>query len=179
MALCIIAQRGVFSTDYNNYSLRGYDVDALVSRVRDLLREARPELVWLPETSQIGVEHNRLRTARAEKPVDEIEPLMADLWAQAAQEQLSKMTPAERDFCKLVDNAPDINTVLRLNEQKAALARSVPDIAAAAGLSHRKLAERFGIPYRTMEAWCSGDRQCAPYVRLMMQECLGLYKPQQ
>lgn len=52
--------------------------------------------------------------------------------------------------------------------------RSVPQIAAAAGLSQRKLAERFGIPYRTVENWCGGKNACPAYVRMMMQECLGM-----
>ena len=51
--------------------------------------------------------------------------------------------------------------------------RSVKEIAAAAGLSQRKLAERFCIPYRTVENWCGGQRECPDYVRLMMQELLG------
>lgn len=55
-----------------------------------------------------------------------------------------------------------------------AVHRGVKDIAAEAGLSHRKLAERFWVPYRTMENWCSGNRECPDYVRLMMQECLCL-----
>lgn len=54
--------------------------------------------------------------------------------------------------------------------------RSVKDIAAAAGMSQRKLAERFCIPYRTVEDWCTGKRACKLYDRLMMQECLGLLK---
>lgn len=54
--------------------------------------------------------------------------------------------------------------------------RSVKDIAAAAGMSSRKLAERFCIPYRTMENWCGGKSICADYTRMMMQECLGLIK---
>lgn len=53
--------------------------------------------------------------------------------------------------------------------------RSVKEIAAAAGLSNRKMAEHFCIPQRTMESWCgSAKRSCPGYVRLMMQECLGL-----
>lgn len=52
--------------------------------------------------------------------------------------------------------------------------RSVRDIALSAGLSQRKLAERFCIPYRTIEDWCRGLRTPTDYVRLMMQECLGL-----
>lgn len=53
--------------------------------------------------------------------------------------------------------------------------RSVKEIAAAAGLSNRKMAEHFCIPQRTIESWCgSAKRSCPGYVRLMMQECLGL-----
>ncbi len=52
--------------------------------------------------------------------------------------------------------------------------RSVKEIAKAAGLSQRKLAERFAVPYRTAEDWCS--RSCPIYVRLMMQEALGLLR---
>lgn len=56
--------------------------------------------------------------------------------------------------------------------------RSVKEIAAAAGMSQRKLAERFGIPYRTMENWCEGRRKCPDYVKMMMQEILGLITTQ-
>lgn len=52
--------------------------------------------------------------------------------------------------------------------------RTVKDIAADAGLSLRKLAERFCIPYRTMEDWGADKRTPPVYVLLMMQECLGL-----
>ena len=51
--------------------------------------------------------------------------------------------------------------------------KSVKQIAADAGLTQRKLAERFCIPYRTVENWCGGQRECPAYVRLMMQELLG------
>jgi hypothetical protein len=53
--------------------------------------------------------------------------------------------------------------------------RSVKEIAKAAGLSQRKLAERFAVPYRTAEDWCSRG-SCPIYVRLMMQEALGLLR---
>ena len=54
--------------------------------------------------------------------------------------------------------------------------RSVKDIASAAGLSQRKLAERFCIPYRTVEDWSTGKRECNIYIRLMIQECLGILR---
>lgn len=52
--------------------------------------------------------------------------------------------------------------------------RSVKDICRDAGLSQRKLAERFCIPYRTVENWCSGVNDCPIYTRLMMQQLLNL-----
>lgn len=58
-----------------------------------------------------------------------------------------------------------------------ALHRSVRDIASDAGMSQRALARRFSVPYRTMEDWCRGASGCPVYVRLMMQECLGLVRP--
>lgn len=52
--------------------------------------------------------------------------------------------------------------------------RSMKDIARAAKLSQKALAERFCVPQRTMEDWCRGVSKCPIYTRLMMQECLGL-----
>lgn len=76
------------------------------------------------------------------------------------------------------DDAPDADIPEgRLSQIGAiwdAAHRSMHDIAVCAGLSHRKLAERFCIPYRSMEDWCSGAHSAPGYVRLMMQECLGL-----
>ena len=51
--------------------------------------------------------------------------------------------------------------------------KSVKQIAADAGMTQRKLAERFCIPVRTIEDWCAGKRTPPDYVRLMMQEILG------
>lgn len=53
-------------------------------------------------------------------------------------------------------------------------APTVREIVAASGLTQRAFAERFAIPLRTVENWCTGQRECPVYTRLMMQECLGL-----
>lgn len=66
--------------------------------------------------------------------------------------------------------------IAALGEIYEACHRSIKDIASAAGLSNRKLAERFCIPYRTVEDWSAGKRECALYMRLMMQECLGILR---
>lgn len=72
------------------------------------------------------------------------------------------------------DAAVPADRIEQLGNIWDACGRTVKDIAAAAGLSQRKLAERFCIPYRTMENWGAGSRECPLYLRLMMQECLGL-----
>lgn len=55
-----------------------------------------------------------------------------------------------------------------------AVNRSIKEIATAANLSQRALAERFAIPYRTMEDWAGKKRECPIYIRLMIQEILKL-----
>ncbi len=52
--------------------------------------------------------------------------------------------------------------------------RNVRAIAKDGGISMRALAERFGVPYRTVEDWAAGKRTPPAYVLLMMQELLGL-----
>lgn len=64
--------------------------------------------------------------------------------------------------------------IVQLTSIYTSVHRSVRDIAKEAGLSHRKLAERFCVPYRTMENWCGGVASCPEYTKLMMQELLGL-----
>ena len=52
---------------------------------------------------------------------------------------------------------------------------SVKGIAIKADLSSRYLSERFCIPYSTMDNWITESSICPLYVKLMLQECLGLY----
>lgn len=55
-----------------------------------------------------------------------------------------------------------------------AVNRPVRAIVAAAGLSQAAFAERYCIPKRTVENWCSGSRECPIYVRLLLQRAEGL-----
>ena len=74
------------------------------------------------------------------------------------------------------DESSEISTerIAVLGEIYEACHRSVRDIVAVSGLTQRAFAERFCIPLRTVEDWCAGKRECAVYLRLMMQECLGI-----
>lgn len=59
----------------------------------------------------------------------------------------------------------------------AAVSRPVRQIVADTGLTQAAFAERLCIPLRTVENWCGGLRECPVYVRLLIQESLGLYTP--
>ena len=51
----------------------------------------------------------------------------------------------------------------------AAVNRPVRAIVTASGLSQAAFAERYCIPKRTVENWCSGARECPLYTRLLLQ----------
>lgn len=59
--------------------------------------------------------------------------------------------------------------------KRTAAARSVKDICRMAGMTQTAVADRFHIPQRTFGNWCTGSRECPEYIRLMIQELLGLY----
>lgn len=84
---------------------------------------------------------------------------LSDIWGDALEDEI----PEER-----------INQ-LRAIYQAAAM--TVPEIAKAAGLNITQMSARFSVPYRTMQDWFSGARECSLAIRLMMQECLWIYKP--
>ena len=88
---------------------------------------------------------------------------------------------SDLSLSSLWGDAPEDNIPSERIEQLRAIfqaaAMTVPEIAKAAGLNITNMAARFAAPYRTMQDWFSGARECSIAIRLMMQECLGLYKP--
>ena len=67
--------------------------------------------------------------------------------------------------------------IRQLQEIYKAASITVPEISQSAGLNITQMAARFAVPYRTMQDWFSGARSCSLATRLMMLECLGLYRP--
>ena len=101
-------------------------------------------------------------------PTQEVDDMDKAKFGLFSSDALKYDTPEE--FIAATDpDSPD-----ELTEIWKASHRTMKEIAVLAGISQRKLAEHFGIPYRTMEDWCRGARACPVYVRVMMQECLGL-----
>ena len=51
---------------------------------------------------------------------------------------------------------------------------TVREIVQHTGLSQTDFAARFAIPLRTLQRWIAGDRDCPPYVRLLLAKQCGL-----
>ena len=83
----------------------------------------------------------------------------SDIWGDAPDADI----PADR-----LDALRDIFT---------AVSRPVRQIVADTGLTQAAFAEHLCIPLRTVENWCGGLRECPVYVRLLIQQALGLYTP--
>lgn len=54
------------------------------------------------------------------------------------------------------------------------LAAPFRDLLKAIDLNQSECSRRFEIPLRTIAHWAAGDRECPPYVRLMMAELTGI-----
>lgn len=40
------------------------------------------------------------------------------------------------------------------------------------GLNLREFSKRYGIPYRTLQGWIGGERECPPYVRELLERAV-------
>lgn len=69
----------------------------------------------------------------------------------------------------------DYDTVANFRKRTAA-ARTVKQICRMARMTQNAMADYFSIPRRTFGNWCTGERECPEYTKLMMQELLGLYR---
>lgn len=74
------------------------------------------------------------------------------------------------------NDTPEATTLSNLRSIYQAVNRPVRVIVAASGLSQAAFAERYCIPRRTVENWCSGARECPLYTRLLLQRAEGLLK---
>lgn len=64
----------------------------------------------------------------------------------------------------------------RLSALWTAAHLTVRNIRQHTGLSQAAFAQRFCIPRRTVEDWESGRNGCAPYLRLLLAQAVGLYQ---
>ena len=62
----------------------------------------------------------------------------------------------------------------RLSRIWAAAHMSVREMVEASGISQTSFAKGAGIPRRTVQGWCLGERECPVYVRFLLAEHYNL-----
>jgi hypothetical protein len=62
----------------------------------------------------------------------------------------------------------------RLGRIWAAARMSVREMVVASGISQTAFAKGAGIPRRTVQGWCLGERECPTYVRFLLAEHYNL-----
>lgn len=80
-----------------------------------------------------------------------------------------------------LSTSDDADSCLDLDAEKEQLARiwavarmSVREMVEASGISQTAFAKGAGIPRRTVQGWCLGERECPAYVRFLLAEHYGL-----
>lgn len=53
---------------------------------------------------------------------------------------------------------------------------TIPELIEKYGLTQTSFAQYFGIPRRTVQNWCGGQRECPPYVAAMAAEILAAHE---
>lgn len=97
-------------------------------------------------------------------------PAYADIDAYVSDLALSSMWGDVEDEDIPAQRLDDLRSIYQ------AVNRTVREIVSASGLSQAAFAERYCIPRRTVENWCSGARECPLYTRLLLQRAEGLLK---
>ncbi len=92
-----------------------------------------------------------------------------------AEKMAMDMESAEAYIAVIEDGDVPI-CVEEIQQDDFIINRSVKEICKMAGMSQNAMADYFGIPRRTLGNWCTGERECPEYTKMMMQELLGLYK---
>lgn len=77
--------------------------------------------------------------------------------------------PDDSDGCADLDAEKD-----RLGRIWAAARMSVREMVVASGISQTAFANGAGIPRRTVQGWCLGERECPTYVRFLLAEHYNL-----
>lgn len=103
------------------------------------------------------------------------------LWAEALASADRDAFISDAALSSIWGDAPDAaipdDRLRQLGQLWDAAHLTVKAIRAATGLSQAAFAQRFCIPRRTVENWESGASACPDYLRLLLAQAVGLYKP--
>lgn len=87
----------------------------------------------------------------------------------------SKFQKEEHFLLSVTASGIDETEKKRLNGIWKASQMSIRDMVASTGSTQESFGREVGIPRRTIQNWCTGQRSCPEYVRFLLAEHYGLF----
>lgn len=90
----------------------------------------------------------------------------------------SKFQKEEQFLLSITSSGNDIDNQAekkRLNDIWKASQMSIRDMVASTGSTQESFGREVGIPRRTIQNWCTGQRSCPEYVRFLLAEHYDLF----
>ena len=92
-----------------------------------------------------------------------------------AEKMAMDMESAEAYIAVIEDNGDPV-CIDEIHQDDFLINKSLKEICKMAGMSQNAMADHFMIPRRTFGNWCTGERECPMYTKMMMIELLELSK---
>ena len=87
----------------------------------------------------------------------------------------SKFQKEEHFLLSVTASGIDETEKKRLNDIWKASQMSIRDMVASTGSTQESFGREVGIPRRTIQNWCTGQRSCPEYVRFLLAEHYNLF----
>lgn len=87
----------------------------------------------------------------------------------------SKFQKEEHFLLSVTASGIDETKKKRLNGIWKASQMSIRDMVASTGSTQESFGREVGIPRRTIQNWCTGQRSCPEYVRFLLAEHYNLF----
>lgn len=102
--------------------------------------------------------------------------LFNKLWLDALEQPSKEMYINEYGYPDWFDEiSPNVYEVVKTLESiHDAANMQFKDIIARSGVSRAEFCERYGLTKSTVDKWCSGDRNCPDYYRLLLCKDIGI-----
>ena len=89
-------------------------------------------------------------------------------------EKMALDMESEDAYIAVIDDSDDPVCIGEIQQDDFLISKSIKEICKMMDMSQNAMADYFMIPRRTFGNWCTGERECPMYTKMMMIELLGL-----
>lgn len=89
-------------------------------------------------------------------------------------EKMAMDMESDDAYIAVIDDENDPICIGEIEQGDFLINKSLKEICKMMGMSQNAMADSFSVPRRTFGNWCTGERECPMYTKMMMIELLGL-----